>query len=107
MAERRQRQQWQWRTAAASPELPDLDALLDDLDMPEIDADLASLQTEQGAVFDVSACAAGLPQLAACWAELTAGQSGRVSHILLAVKWRAALRPGTFDPCWSLRPCVG
>lgn len=46
-----------WR-AAAAPELPDLDALLGGLDLPEIDADLASLQTEQGAVFDVSGAAA-------------------------------------------------
>ncbi|KAI3429808.1 hypothetical protein D9Q98_010121 [Chlorella vulgaris] len=41
-----------WRATAAPADLPDLDALLGDLSVPEIDADLASLQTEQGAVFD-------------------------------------------------------
>lgn len=57
-AARRRREAWR---AAAAPELPDLDALLGDLDLPEIDADLASLQTEQGAVFDVSAAAQPSP----------------------------------------------
>ena len=50
---RQQQQQRRQQQAAAAPELPDLDALLGDLDMPEIDADLATVQTEQGAVFDV------------------------------------------------------
>ena len=42
-----------WRTRA--PNAADLDALLGgaELEMPEIEGDLASLQAEQGAVFDV------------------------------------------------------
>ncbi|PRW61168.1 glycine cleavage system T [Chlorella sorokiniana] len=38
--------------AAAQPPNIDLDALLGELEAPEIDADLATLQAEQGAVFD-------------------------------------------------------
>ncbi|KAI7836281.1 hypothetical protein COHA_009869 [Chlorella ohadii] len=38
--------------AAAQPPNIDLDALLGELETPEIDADLATLQAEQGAVFD-------------------------------------------------------
>ncbi len=37
---------------AGSPDI-DISSLLDDLDLPEIDADLSSFQSEAGAVFDV------------------------------------------------------
>jgi hypothetical protein len=40
-------------TRAGSSDI-DISSLLDDLDLPEIDADLASFQAEAGAVFDVS-----------------------------------------------------
>jgi hypothetical protein len=40
--------------ARAGPSDIDISSLLDDLDLPEIDADLASFQAEGGAVFDVS-----------------------------------------------------
>lgn len=40
--------------ARAGPPDIDISSLLDDLDLPQIDADLASFQAEGGAVFDVS-----------------------------------------------------
>ena len=40
--------------AKAGPSDIDISSLLDDLDLPEIDADLASFQAEAGAVFGVS-----------------------------------------------------
>lgn len=40
--------------ARAGPSDIDISSLLDDVDLPEIDADLASFQAEGGAVFDVS-----------------------------------------------------
>ncbi len=47
---------------SASAELPDVEALLGALEVPELEADLASFQAEAGAVFDVSelACLARL-----------------------------------------------
>jgi hypothetical protein len=46
-------QQPRFVTKAGSSDI-DISSLLDDLDLPEIDADLGSVQAEAGAVFDVS-----------------------------------------------------